>query len=70
LKINFSGRVPLIIDDASISVTKYNILEGSLFDLCNSLLWNINNQYKNSGLIKKKSGLFSFLYKKPKGDKK
>ena len=70
LKINFSGRVPLVIDDADINLTQYNVLEGSLYDLCNTLLWNINRQYKVSGLIKRKSGLFSFLYKKPKGDKK
>ena len=66
LKINFSGRVPLIIDDDEINLSSYNINEGNLYKLCNSILWNINNNYKEEGLIKRKSKLFSFLYKKPK----
>ena len=69
LKINFSGRVPLIIDDDEINLSEYTINEGSLFDLCNSILWDINKEYTTQGLIKRKSKLFSFLYKKPK-DKK
>ena len=34
------------------------------FHLCNYILWNINKEYITEGLIKKKSKLFSFLYKK------
>ena len=64
LKINFSGKVPLLIDDDEISLNNYNIKEGNLYDLCNSILWNINKEYLTEGLIKKKSKLFSFLYKK------
>ncbi len=66
LKINFSGRVPLIIVDDEINLVDYNINEGNLYDLCNSILWNINKEYTTEGLIKKKSRFFSFLYKKPK----
>ncbi len=70
LKINFTGRVPLIIDDDEINLANYNINEGSLYDLCNSILWDINKEYTTEGLIKKKTRLFSFLYKKPKEVKK
>ena len=66
LKINFSGKVPLIIDDDEINISSYNINEGSLYKLCNSILWDINKEYSEEGLIKRKSKLFSFLYKKPK----
>ena len=66
LKINFSGRVPLVIDDDEINLAEYTINEGNLFDLCNSILWDINKDYETVGLIKRKSKLFSFLYKKPK----
>lgn len=67
--IDFSGKVPVIYDDASINGTKYSIGTGNLNDLANSILFNINPQYKDSGLLKKKSSLFSFLYKKPKENK-
>jgi hypothetical protein len=66
LKINFSGKVPLVIDDEEIKLSEFNVDEGSLFDLCNSILWDINREYATEGLIKRKSKLFSFLYKKPK----
>ena len=69
-KINFSGRSPLIIDDKEVNKASYSIGEGSLFELSNSILWNIEKKYKNHGLIRKKSSLLSFLYKKPKSDKK
>ncbi len=66
--INFSGKVPVIIDDESIVATNYNIADnGNLHDLCDTLLKNINKNYKEEGLLKKKSALLSFLYKKPKG---
>ena len=69
-KINFSGKCPLVIDDASISSSTHTVLEGTLYDLSNSLFHNINPEYKVDGIIKKKSVLFSFLYKKPKEAKK
>ena len=68
-KIDFSGRVPLVISDSEISLSNYTVSEGSLFDLSNAIFHNINKEYKNSGLLKKKSSLLSFLYKKPKGGK-
>ena len=70
LKINFSGRAPVIIDDENISLATHSVNEGSLNDLANTIFSNINNQYNVPGIIRKKSSLFSFLYKKPKGDKK
>ena len=69
-KINFSGRSPLIIDDKEINGAAYSVDESGLYELCNAIIWNINRKYKNSGLLKKKSSLLSFLYKKPKSDKK
>ncbi len=69
-KVNFSGRVPLIIDDEVINLAQFTVSEGSLYDLANSIYQNINNDYKITGLIKRKSSFFSFLYKKPKEDKK
>ena len=67
--INFSGKVPVIIDDAGIVSSNYNVDDGNLHDLCDTILKNINSDYKESGLLRKKSSLLSFLYKKPK-DKK
>ena len=42
----------------------------ALFDLSNTILKNINPQHKIQGMIKKKTSLLSFLYKKPKEIKK
>ena len=70
LKINFYGRCPVVIDDDSYSLATHSIVEGSLYDLSNTIFSNINPAYKATGIIKKKSSLLSFLYKKPKGDKK
>ena len=69
-KINFSGRSPLIIDDNEISGANYTVDEGGLYDLCNSIIWNINKSYKLPGILRKRTSLLSFLYKKPKEDKK
>ena len=66
VKINFSGRSPVIVDDNQISTSTHSLIEGSLYDLGNSILTNINPEYKVPGMIKKKLPLFSFLYKKPK----
>ena len=68
-KINFSGKVPVIISDNDINLTNYSTEEGGLFDLGNTVISNTNFEYKNTGLLKKKSALLSFLYKKPKASK-
>ena len=70
LKINFSGRSPLIIDVNGINPTSYSVIEGTLYDLANSVYGFTNPEYKIAGLIKKKAALLSFLYKKPKEVKK
>ena len=67
VKINFSGKAPVVVDDNQISSANHSISpEGSLYDLCNSIITNINPEFKVPGLLKKKIPLFSFLYKKPK----
>lgn len=38
--------------------------DGSLNDLSKMLYHIINKEYKETGLLKKKSNIFSFLYKK------
>ena len=66
-KVNFSRKVPVIIDDNEISLSKYTLLDGSLYELSNTIIWNVNNTFDNvPSLLKKKSSLLSFLYKKPK----
>ena len=65
--INFSGRVPVVIDDSGIITGNYNIEEGNLHDLADTIYKNTNSDYKEMGLLRKKSNLLSFLYKKPKG---
>ena len=66
VKINFSGRAPVLVDDNDINASSHTLVEGSLFDLCNSILSNINPEYKVPGLLRKKAGIFSIFYKKPK----
>ncbi len=66
-KVNFSVRVPVIIADKSIVKTNYSFYEGTTYDLSNTLFWNINHKFNNSGLLHKKSSLMSIFYKKPKG---
>lgn len=63
-KINFSVRVPLIVDDNQYKKSSYNLSEGSLYDLSNTIFKNINNKFKGNSLIKKKSSLLSIFYKK------
>ena len=65
-KVNFSTRVPVVIADKSISKTEYSFVESSVYDLSNTIFWNINHNFKNTGLLKKKSSLMSIFYKKPK----
>ena len=64
--INFSGKVPVIIDDMSISKADYNVDAGNLHDVCNTILKSINPDFPEEGILKKKSALFSFFKKKPK----
>lgn len=63
-KINFSVRVPIIVDDISYSKNNYSLSEGSIYDLSNTVFKNINNKYKGNSLIKRKSSLLSIFYKK------
>ncbi len=65
-KVNFSQRVPLVIDSTKYPKAQYAINDGTLHDLSNSIYKSINNSYKVSGILGKKSSFFSFLYKKPK----
>ena len=65
-KVNLFSKVPLIISNCELSLGDYNVEEGNMFDLSNTILFTINNQFPNSGIFKKKSKFFSFLYKKPK----
>lgn len=65
-KISFYSKVPVIIQDYDINLIDYALNEGNMYELANTLLFNSNREYKNMGLLKKKSKLFSFLYKKPK----
>ena len=70
VKINFYGKSPLLIDDTRINLSSHTILDGTLYDLANSIYSLTNPEYKVPGIIKKKAALFSFLYKKPKESKK
>lgn len=65
-KVNFSVRVPVIAYDKGLPGGKYTLSEGTTNDLFNAIIHNINGKYSNSGIIKRKSNLLSFLYKKPK----
>ena len=65
-KVNFSVRVPLVVDDYYFNKTSYTLNEGTVYDLANTIYKNINSKYNIDGLIKKKSNLLSFFYKKPK----
>lgn len=66
-KINFSTKVPLVVVDKSYSKTNNTIDEGKVIDMANTIYKNINSKYKGDSLIRRKSGLLSILYKKPKG---
>lgn len=65
-KVNLFSKVPFIMANSDFSASEYTIGEGNLFDLANTLLYTINNQFPNSGLLKKKSKFFSLFQKKPK----
>ncbi len=66
-KINFSVKVPLVIVDKSYSRVNNIVNEGNVYDLSNTIFENINKKFKGNTLIKKKPGLLSLFYKKPKG---
>ena len=70
IKINFSGRSPLVILADGIKSSNCSITEGTLFELQNSILKSINSSHKMPGLLKKKAPFLSILYKKPKESKK
>lgn len=65
-KINLYSKVPFIMSNTDFSANEYTVNEGNLFDLANTVLYTINNQYPNSGLLKRKSKLFSLFQRKPK----
>ena len=41
----------------------YTIKEGTIYDLSNTILYNITAMHKNSGLLKKKSALSKMFFK-------
>lgn len=63
-KINFYSKVPVVLDDNELVSPTYSMDDGSLNDLSKMLYHIINKEYKETGLLKKKSNIFSFLYKK------
>lgn len=65
-KVNLFSKVPFILANTDFSASEYSVDEGNLFDLANTLLFTVNNQFPNSGLLKKKSKFFSLFKKKPK----
>ena len=62
-KVNFSVRVPVVIVDSYINKKNYVFREGSVFDLSNTILHNINAMHKDSGVVKKKSALSKMFFK-------
>lgn len=62
-KVNFSVRVPVVIVDSYINKKNYVFREGNVFDLSNTLLYNINAMHKDSGVVKKKSALSKMFFK-------
>ena len=66
--INFSGKSPVMISDKSINIENYTFVDpASLYDLSNTVIWSLDHNYPEMGLLKRKTGLFSFLYKKKGG---
>ncbi len=61
--VNFSSRVPVLVADKSIDTNKYMLSDGTLYDLGNAVIKNINGSYKIEGIIKKKGGLLSIFKK-------
>jgi len=62
-KINFSVRVPVVIIDNYLNKNTFTLREGSVYDLSNTILYNINAKYKNTGLVKKKTALSKLFHK-------
>lgn len=69
-KVNFTSKVPLLLVDKSYSVSNYHLNNGTLYDLSNTIINNINPAYKTRSLIKKKSSLLSIFFKKKKKEEK
>lgn len=69
-KVNFTNKVPLLLVDKSYSVSNYHLNSGTLYDLSNTIINNINPAYKTRSLIKKKSSLLSIFFKKKKKEEK
>lgn len=69
-KVNFTNKVPLLLVDKSYSVSNYHLNNGTLYDLSNTIINNINPAYKTRSLIKKKSSLLSIFFKKKKKEEK
>lgn len=69
-KVNFTNKVPLLLVDKSYSISNYHLNNGTLYDLSNTIINNINPAYKTRSLIKKKSNLLSIFFKKKKKEAK
>ena len=63
-KINLYSKVPFIMANTDFSSLEYSLQDGNLFDVANTILFTVNNTFPNSGLLKKKSKLFSLFQKK------
>ncbi len=63
-KINLYSKVPFIMANTDFSSSEYSLQDGNLFDVANTILFTVNNTFPNSGLLKKKSKLFSLFQKK------
>ena len=50
--------------NTDFSSSEYSLQDGNLFDVANTILFTVNNTFPNSGLLKKKSKLFSLFQKK------
>lgn len=65
-RLDFSTRVPLVVCDKEYSKSNFYLADGTSYDLSLTLFKNINIGLNVNSLIRKKTNLLSFLYKKPK----
>ena len=65
-KINLYSKVPFIMANTDFSSADYTLIEGDLFSVANTILYTINNTFHDSGVLKKKSKLFSLFQKTKK----
>lgn len=63
-KVNLYSKVPFIMANTDFSSAEYSLSDGNLFDIANTILFTLNNTFPNSGILKKKSKLFSLFQKK------